>query len=138
MRPQDWPRQLDAYIDTSRRTPFAWGSHDCVSFVCGWYAAMKGLHLYAQFAAKFDTEAAALRVMVGRGVQSMAEAGDFLFGPAAGKPIEQARRGDIVLARCAVSRADALGICTGGHAACLMAEGMKFIRSSQFLKAWSV
>lgn len=138
MRPDDWPARLDAYIDTARRVPFAWGSHDCVGFVCGWYTAMTGLHVYAPFAGKYDTEAAALRVMVGRGVHSMAEAGDFLFGASAGKPVEQVHRGDIVLARCAVSRADALGICTGGHAACLMSDGMKFIRSSQFLKAWSV
>lgn len=138
MRPQDWPARLDAYLAAAREKPFAWGSHDCVSFTCGWYAAMTGRHVYAGFAGRYDSEQSALRLMLANGVRSTAEAGDFLFGKSARKEIEYAQRGDIVLALDAVTYAEALGISTGAHAACLLDEGVRFARQSHFLTAWSV
>jgi hypothetical protein len=41
-RLQDWPARLDAYVEAHRKTCFAWGAHDCVTFAAGAIAAITG------------------------------------------------------------------------------------------------
>jgi hypothetical protein len=132
MRPEDWPRLLDEYVDRARAKPFAWGTHDCISFTCGWYTAMTGCNPFAPFAGKYDSETAAFRVMHGKGVHMMEEAGDYLFEVAFRKPVEFAQRGDIVLAE------NALGVSLGNRGAFLTVEGLGFVLSHKFQIAWSV
>ena len=37
-----WPRRLADYVEARRRTPFAWGEHDCMSFGIGAIEAITG------------------------------------------------------------------------------------------------
>lgn len=130
MRPQDWPAQLDAAVGEARRTPFAWGVHDCVSFTAGWFKAMTGRDVYAPFRGQYDTETGALKLMAANGVRDMAAAGAFLFGD----PVPPARlgRGDIVLAD------GALGLCLGAGGVFLGPFGLLFLRRDKFLTGWKV
>jgi hypothetical protein len=132
MRPDNWPALLEAYIATARKRSFVWGSHDCVSVTCGWQALVTGVHSFAPFAGKYDSEKSAFRVMHEHDVHSMEDAGDFLFGRAARKSVDHIQRGDIVLAE------NALGICVGVRAACLKTDGMKFLLFNKFQVAWSI
>jgi hypothetical protein len=131
MRPEDWPLQLETYIDKARSVPFAWGLNDCVSFACGWHQLMTGRDVYALFRESYGTENEAMRIMIKHGVHGMEEAGRFLFGePRPGNTHIQ--RGDIAYAQ------SALGICTGATGAFLNEEGLTFIRLADFELGWSV
>lgn len=131
MRPQDWPALLDGYIEAARRTPFAWGHHDCVTFVCGWHAAMTARDVYAPFRGRYDSETAAFRILLGLDIRDMDAFGRHLFGdPLANNA--HIGRGDIVIAE------GALGICTGAQGAFLSEEGLAFRRHDKFEVGWSV
>lgn len=131
MRPENWPSMLDDYVQAARRTPFAWGTHDCVSWTCGWHALMTGEDVYAPFRGLYDSEQRAFRVMLDNDVHGMEQAGRFLFG----EPMENKRliaRGDIVYS------AGELGICLGGLCAFVQQSGLGFTRSNNFETGWSV
>ncbi len=132
MRPQDWPLRLDAYVDAARAKAFVWGGHDCVSFAAGWYAIATGANPFAPFAGRYDSQEAALATMHAKGVLSMSDAGDYLFGIDARKAPERAQRGDIVLAE------NTLGVCVGARGAFPMIDGMRFALASKFQAAWDV
>lgn len=131
MRPDNWPARLNDYIGEARRKAFAWGSHDCVSFTCGWHTQLTGVHTYAPFAGKYASEDEAVRLMVANDVHGMEEAGRYLFGDGkTGNSFVQ--RGDIVYG------AGALGICIGARGAFLTEDGMTFLRSDKFELYWSI
>lgn len=131
MRPQDWPALLVGYIDGARRSPFAWGSNDCVSWACGWHKLMTGRDVFEPFRGKYDTEADAFAIMAEHGVKNMDDAARFLFGtPNAGTM--HVGRGDIAFAQ------GALGICVGGQGAFLTLDGLAFLRHAHFELGWSI
>lgn len=131
MRPQDWPSLLEGYVEQSRRAPFAWGTHDCVTFTCGWFRLMTGRDAFAPFRGKYATENEAHRLMIANDVHGMEEAGRFLFGePRKGNAHLQ--RGDLVYAE------GALGICVGAKSVFLNEEGLTFLRHDKLELGWSV
>lgn len=135
MRPNDWPVLLDGYIQNAAREPFAWGTHDCVSFVCGWHRLMTGRDVYEEFRGGYESEFEAKKLMLVNGVRSMSDAGRYLFGEA--KVPLRAQRGDIVLAE------NALGICVNGSAAVLGLNslgqhGVIMLDQRDFILAWTV
>lgn len=136
MRPQDWPALLDGYIEQARRTPFAWGVNDCVTFSCGWHSLMTARDVHAPLRGHYDNETAAFRIMLEHGVHGMEEAGRFLFGEP--RPLHGPGgnafigRGDIVYAE------GALGICAGASGAFLSKDGLTFLRHDKFELGWSL
>lgn len=130
MRPQDWPALLDGYVAQARRMPFAWGTHDCVTFTAGWFKLMTWRDVHAPFRGQYDTERAALEIMAANGVRNMADAGQFLFGAPLSAPAFVGR-GDIVLAE------GALGICLGGVGSFLGTDGVTFLRRDKFVTGWT-
>lgn len=134
MRPQNWPALLHDTVERARRSPFDWGTNDCVSFTCDWRMAMTGVDVYAPFRGRYDSEVAALRIMSAHGVACMEDAGDFLFG----RPmtnVRRCRRGDLVLAQ---GDLPALGICLGAVAVCPTRACVVFYGLSKFTRAWAV
>lgn len=131
MRPCNWPALLDQHVERARQTPFAWGRHDCVTFVCVWHQAMTGRDIYAPWRGRYDSETAAFRFMLDIGCRDMEALGRHLFGEPIGNKALIAR-GDIVIAE------GALGICTGALGAFLSAEGFEFRRHADFALGWSV
>lgn len=131
MRPQDWPAQLDAYVERARALPFAWGRHDCVTLTAGWFKLMTGRDVHAPFRGLYDTEAAALKLMAANGVRTMEAAGDFLFGDPV-PSVLRLGRGDIAFAE------GALGLSLGGSGVFLGPFGLVFVRRDKFVTGWAV
>lgn len=131
MRPDDWPGLLDGYVQQARILPFAWGTHDCVTFTTSWHRLMTGRDVFEPFRGKYASEDEAFEVMHTRGVRTMDEAGDYLFG-ASRERLEFTQRGDIVLAQ------GALGLCLGARVAMLTVEGMGFLYFSKVEMSWPV
>jgi len=131
MRPENWPTLLNDYVDAARRTPFAWGTQDCVTFTAGWQTIATGVDNFAPFRGKYDSELSAFRIMHGKGVHTMDEAGDYLFGKRI-NDVAYAQRGDIVLVE------GALGIVVGAKAVCSTREGVVFFDLWKFLCGWKV
>lgn len=52
-----------AYLDAHARTPFAWGSHDCVCFAAGAVRALTGRDLLAEVGHHWTSERGALRLL---------------------------------------------------------------------------
>lgn len=131
MRPQDWPALLDGTVEHARRTPFQWGTHDCVTFTSGWFKLMTGRDVHAPFRGQYDTERGALEIMLANGVRSMDDAGVYLFGEPVKAPAFVGR-GDIVLAE------GALGLCLGGTGVFLGPFGLMFLRRDKYVTGWTV
>lgn len=131
MRPQNWPALLDTHVEAARRTPFAWGRHDCLSFVCDWHRLMTGRDVFASWRGAYDNETGARRLIVEAGLDGMAAVGGFLFGAARAAP-RHARRGDIVLA------GKSFGLMTGRAGAFAGETGLVFLPALQFEQAWCV
>ena len=81
---------LDNYVRNVGAKPFTWGSHDCVTFVCGWikYATGKDVKKHLPI---WDDQRSALRAQLYMG--GLAEGANKLLG--CSKPV--GITGDIVL-----------------------------------------
>jgi hypothetical protein len=132
MRPPNWPAMLASYCEDARQKPFAWGSHDCVSFAAGWFCLMTGRDVYEPWRGKYDTQFGAYRLIVEAGARDMASAGRILFGDDV-KGGGMYARGDVVLAR------NAFGLIVGADAVFLReGAGLEMIRRREFGMAWGV
>lgn len=100
IRREDWPEQLYAVIDDWRRTPFAWGSADCVCFMAACVEAMTDEDPMAEYRGQYEDEETAKAVMKLMGGGSLYNAMRRKFG----KPIHvsMAKRGDLALAKTAM------------------------------------
>lgn len=131
MRPDNWPRLLDEYVEAVKRTPFAWGQLDCITYVCGWHRLMTGRDVYAPWRGKYDSEIGAARLIVATGCASRIELGDLLFGNA--MPVARAGRGDIVC------DGEAFGLHLGRAISYLGAErALTFVPAIGMRAAWRV
>lgn len=129
MRPPNWPALLNAYLDSARDMPFAWGTHDCVTFACGWHALMTGRDAYAPWRGRYKSRVGAARRIKEAGGEDMRGAGKILFGAVS----REINRGDIAMAQ------DAFGIVTGTHGVFLLAGGgIASLARDKFQVAWSV
>lgn len=63
---RDYPA-LMAFISSRVRTPFAWGSNDCVTFAAAAVEAMTGREIAAGIGATWSSERGAVRVLKRRG-----------------------------------------------------------------------
>ena len=137
-RREDWPERLRAFVEAAARTPFAYGSHDCLLFATGAIEAMTGTDLAAAARGTYrDAEgaAAALAAFAGGGVLEAAER------VAAEHGLQEiawplAQRGDVAVVRTPLG--PALGICTGTHAAVAAPVGLAMVQMARIARAWRV
>lgn len=129
-RRRDWPTHLHALVTARMRTPFAWGSHDCVLWVADCVMAITGLDLAAEHRGQYHTALGALRVVPEGGLAALV--GQYL-------PTLDVRRavtGDIVLVRLAGQ--DSLAVVNGGAALGPGADGLEAVDLRAAVAAWKV
>lgn len=70
-RVADWQTALSEYLINVRAAndPFAYGSHDCCTFISGAVEAITGVDPMAEFRGQYDTELGSLRALkrIGKG-----------------------------------------------------------------------
>lgn len=131
-RRQDWPLRLSAYIAQRRRTPFAWGTHDCAQFARGAIEAMTGSDPAAAMELPtYTTALGAARWLKTHPVESIPLAA----GLAAVSP-RKAQRGDIVLIQNAGR--PILGVCLGDVVAGPGRNELEYLPLRMAEKAWRV
>jgi hypothetical protein len=130
VRPQNWPRLLDEHLQRAKRTAFAYGSFDCVTFVCDWHKLMTGADVYGPWRGRYDSKLGADRLIVETGARSFLELGGVLFGK--DKWLPKAGRGDIAC------NGKAFGLHLGRAVAYLGPHGLSFLPPISMRMAWSV
>jgi hypothetical protein len=132
----DWARRLAEYLASARRTPFAWGRHDCCTFAADAVVAMTGEDAIAAMRGKYTTQQGAAR--------HIARAGSLhaLVARQIGEPMQTpalAGRGDVVLFEMVEPYGpQALGICVGAHIAAPGPQGMVTLPITVATAAWRI
>lgn len=131
-RKHEWPELLAEYVTERRKTPFAWGTHDCCKFAAGAVQAIAGENPMAEF--HYGNEVGAMRLIH--------EAGglEVLVTRTLGAPLPsvgQAKRGDVVLAELA--NGPTVGVCLGVQSAyAAAAGGVLFLPTAGARLAWRI
>lgn len=114
MRLDGWEARLDALIEAARERPFAWGTHDCVTFALDDLATLTAARLWT---VDWDSAAAAGRAILRAG--GLAAPWTDRLGPPSDN-WRTIRRGDVALVEgvSSAAGATALGretmtVCTG-------------------------
>ena len=136
-RRPDWPEQLDAVISAARNQPFAWGTHDCVTFAAACIRAMTGVDPLAGLPvwANRRQAAQALGTAAGGGLQAAVTRAMAPLGWPSIHPV-WAGRGDLVIALECKGRFAA--ICTGRHLAAPGPAGLAIVPIGHVSAAWRV
>ncbi|MCW3782124.1 DUF6950 family protein [Defluviimonas salinarum] len=129
-----WELALTQAIESARSSPFAWGVHDCASWVFDLRRDLTGGEdVAALWRGRYQTQRGAALVMRRLGWASLEDGARTLLGAPLGT-VHLAQRGDLVLS----SDGAALGICLGARAAFLGPEGLTFVPVSTCSLAWRV
>ena len=133
----DWRQRFEAVIDDIRRTPFAWGEHDCGPALAGRVVlAVTGEDVAAPFRGKYRTASEAVRMVREAGFDDLADlVGSILpeIHPS------RARVGDIVAYRMDSSAlGSALGVVNGERALVIRHEGIGTMGLLQAHRAFKV
>ena len=129
-RLETWPDRLQEFVESRRRTPFAWGSNDCCTFAVDAVEAVTGARVWA---ITWVDERGALRALADAGGAAVA------IATALGRPSQNwqdARRGDI----CLVDQdgRDVPLLCIGLALAGPGVEGLAFRRLDEARLVWRV
>lgn len=136
MKCRDLPSTLDAFVESKRHEPFAWGKNDCCLFACDWLRVLHGVDPAARLGLRdtYSTALGAWRIIKeAGGIREIASTACALHGwPEV--PVRQVHRGDIV----AIDSGDglALGVCLGDKGAFPGKSQMAFRPSCEFVVAW--
>lgn len=129
-----WELALAQAIEAARSRPFAWGTHDCASWVFDLRRDLTGsADVAALWRGRYRTQRGAALVMRRLGWASLEEGARALLG-APLPSLRLAQRGDILLS----ADGAALGICLGARAAFLGSEGLTFVPITDCSLAWRV
>lgn len=131
MRREGWEQGLHAMIEGARQRPFAWGSHDCATWVAEVRRVLTGVDAAKDWRGSYRTASGAMRAIRKAGAGDMASAVTARLG-APLPVVALAQRGDVVC------RDRALGICTGQDVAFLGPDGLVFQPLTACDMAWSV
>ena len=126
----DWQVRLAAFTRTRRKTPFAWGSHDCAGFAADAIEAQTGQKVLPEL--RGLGVRAAVRVLASRGgLRGIASEalGDQL------SPVFAAV-GDVVL--ITEGKREALAICNGTSALAAGPFGISVVPMKRALACWKV
>jgi hypothetical protein len=135
LRRPDWPLLLEVYIERLRAQPFAWGTHDCVTFAIGWLElARSDLSPREELAESLDysTVVGALRALRGRELQEAVDD----WGRLTSVAVPFAQRGDLVLVE--TSGRPSLSVCVGDYAAGPGITGLELVPLVTARAAWRV
>lgn len=135
LRLKNWPRLLDAFIESRRHTPFAWGSNDCCLFAADATQAITGIDPAAALRG-YRTALGAARLSVA------ARTEDDPFGVRALParcgfteiPVKRASRGDLVV--LPMRGLPVVGVCLGIKSVGPGRDGVVFVNTSDALSAW--
>lgn len=131
-------RGLDAFLESRRDVPFAWGSQDCATLAADWVLERTGRDPIADVRDRYLTALQRLRVVHRAG--GFMAFGEQRFGSV--KPGLYARRGDVVLlpsghrGKHVVHKA--FGLCAGSHLVATGARGLVVLAVTAAEAAWSV
>lgn len=135
LRRSDWTLLLEVYVDRHRRTPFAWGRHDCAHFALGWVEmARDDLDPRDDLAHQlsYSSAAEAVRVINGSTLGELVDAWGEL--PRIQPPFAQ--RGDVVLVE--MNGRECLAVCCGDVAAGPGPTGLELVPMPYATAAWRV
>lgn len=113
-RKADWEARLAAYLEPLRTRPFAWGEHDCCTFVAGAVEAMTGADPIPEFRGRYSSAAGSTKALKRYGAGTLEAT---LDTKVARVPASLAQRGDVIMT------GGLLGICSGAFAIAVGAEG---------------
>lgn len=128
----DLPERLQAFIDSRRDRPFAWGSHDCALFAADWVESVTGSDPADGIRGRYQTALGAGRVIKREGgLEAIANS-------RLGERVEPklAQRGDVVLLEG--SHGPTLGVCLGVDAAAPGEDGLMLVPMNRAQAAWRV
>jgi hypothetical protein len=134
-RVEEWPSRLAAFIEQRRRTPFAWGVHDCCQFARAAVRIIRGRDI------TLGRRLGLRRYRTARtGLKLLEQLGGVAAIPArcglAEINVKLAQRGDVVSAPFPAG--DALGVCLGQDSAFPGERGLLFIPTLECQRAWRV
>lgn len=128
-----WEVRLQDCIKDAHGRPFAWGTHDCLTWAADVMAALTQTPSLAdQWRGTYKTARGAAGVLRRRGHASYAEAVTAHLGPALATPA-LAQRGDVV-----AGPEGEIGICIGYQAAFIGLEGVALRPIPDCAAAWRV
>lgn len=127
-RLHDWPERLARYFRDAANTPFAWGTHDCVTFANGAHEAVTGVVVTLAPWASEGEAGAALGVLGGL------ESAVSTVLPSI--PALTAQRGDVVL--LGLGDRAWLAVCDGAIAFAPDAQGLRAAPMRLARAAWGV
>lgn len=131
MRRHDWASRMDAVIESCKRTPFEYGTHDCGMFVARVVDAMTDDAIAYRLREHYCDEASAQEFIEASGGM-LAVATRFLGSPSNDRP----RRGDPVLFEG--GNGEAMGIWTPQGIYSTGASGLHLVKERKFLAVFHV
>lgn len=138
VRLDGWDARLWAVVEAARDRPFAWGVHDCATWVADVRCALTGQDAAAAWRGSYSTARGAWRALRRRGHEGLEEAVCAVLGSCLASPLA-AQRGDIVAAGAAGNAHPlALGVCMGVQSAFLGKRGLVWLPSEENIMAWRV
>lgn len=118
---------FEAFIESRRHEPFAWGSNDCALFAADAVLALTGVD-YASGLRGYRTQLGAQKRIAKHG-------GLDKLIPLPEVDLCLAKRGDPIMFETALG--DTLGVCIGDKFAAVGHDGLLFFPMSQAERAWS-
>lgn len=132
MRLVDWQSRLAKVMREAQARPFAWGSHDCVTFAAECVEAVTGVDRIADVRTAWADERQAIRLLVsGGGLLELVQARMGLRLPSA----LLAQPGDVGV--CMQGQRPALCVCGGVNWHMPARDGLATLTVDQVLGAWS-
>lgn len=134
-RHPQWERRLTALVQRKMRSPYVWGSHDCLIWSADVAKAITGKDHARGHRSKYRSHASAYVYLKRKfGVDSAEALLDNLFDE---KPASFAHRGDLVLADDGIP-----AVCMGAFALSVGSEGnhegLVKVPRSAWVKAWAL
>jgi hypothetical protein len=119
VRLPNWPEALAAEIARGQRTPFAWGTHDCLLYAADCVRAQTGVDLAADFRGGYWTLRGAIQILAAHGYDTPLDA---IAARLPEIPLARAARGDVVVAELAYGVS--AGVCLGARSSFAAPSGL--------------
>jgi hypothetical protein len=134
-RVSDWEARLADAVAAAAARPFAWGVHDCLTWVAEVRCALTGADGAQAWRGSYHTRFGAMRALHLRGFETLEAAISSVLGPPL-TGVLLAMRGDVVTLRG--DRFDAAGICIGADAVFVAEAGLLPVPLDRCALAWRV
>lgn len=134
VRPENWPALLTAYVEAHRNRPFAWGRHDCGTFLADWVDLVAGYDPLAKVRGRYRSAIGWARVARNDGWADSAAVFDHALGPRIER--KAAGRGDG--GAIASPAGPVMGIVLGTEIVVPAVDGLVFVPVGLMVAAWRV